>query len=95
MVGFAGLGFYFVIRSSLVKRQYEIAIMRAIGVYKKDIMRAFIIEILLLTTITTLIGYGIATYGFHYFQIVLGEFNLFNVTFISVIGGIVVLYVLT
>lgn len=94
VVGFAGLGFYFVIRSSLVKRQYEIAIMRAIGVYKKDIMRAFIIEILLLTTITTLIGYGIATYGFSLLsESFLGEFNLFNVTFISVIGGIVVLYV--
>lgn len=95
VVGFAGLGFYFVIRSSLVKRQYEIAIMRAIGVYKKDIMRAFVIEIVLLTTITTLIGYGIGTYGFSLLSdSFLGDFNVFNVTFTSVIGGIIVLYVL-
>ena len=93
VIGFAGLGFYFVIRSSLVKRQYEIAIMRAIGVYKKDIMRAFIIEILILTTITTLVGYGIATYGFSLLSnSFLGELNLFNVTFLSVIGGIGVSY---
>ena len=93
VIGFAGLGFYFVIRSSLVKRQYEIAIMRAIGVYKKDIMRAFIIEILILTTITTLVGYGIATYGFSLLSnSFLGELNLFNVTFLSVIGGIGVAY---
>lgn len=94
VIGFAGLGFYFVIRSSLVKRQYEIAIMRAIGVYKKDIMRAFVIEILILTTITTLVGYGIATYGFSLLSnSFLGELNLFNVTFLSVIGGIGVAYV--
>jgi putative ABC transport system permease protein len=94
VIGFAGLGFYFVIRSSLVKRQYEIAIMRAIGVYKKDIMRAFVVEILILTTITTLVGYGIATYGFSLLSnSFLGELNLFNVTFLSVIGGIVVAYV--
>ena len=93
VIGFAGLGFYFVIRSSLVKRQYEIAIMRAIGVYKKDIMRAFVIEILILTTITTLVGYGIATYGFSLLSnSFLGELNLFNVTFLSVIGGIGVAY---
>ena len=93
VIGFAGLGFYFVIRSSLVKRQYEIAIMRAIGVYKKDIMRAFIIEILLLTTITTLVGYGIATYGFSLLSnSFLGELNLFNVSFLSVVGGIGVSY---
>jgi len=93
VIGFAGLGFYFVIRSSLVKRQYEIAIMRAIGVYKKDIMRAFIIEILILTTITTLVGYGIATYGFSLLSnSFLGELNLFNVSFLSVVGGIGVSY---
>ncbi len=93
VIGFAGLGFYFVIRSSLVKRQYEIAIMRAIGVYKKDIMRAFIIEILILTTVTTLVGYGLATYGFSLLSnSFLNELNLFNVSFLSIIGGIGVAY---
>jgi ABC-type antimicrobial peptide transport system permease subunit len=94
VIGFAGLGFYFVIRSSLVKRQYEIAIMRAIGVYKKDIMRAFVIEILILTTITTLVGYGVATYGFSLLSnSFLGELNLFNVTFVSVVGGMGIAYI--
>lgn len=95
VIGIAALGFYFVIRSSLTKRQYDIAIMRAIGVYKRDIFRAFTVEILILTTVSTMIGYGLGTYAFSLLSdSLLGEINLFKVTFLSVIGGIVAAYVI-
>ena len=83
------------IRSSLVKRQYEIAIMRAIGVYKKDILSSFLIEILVLSTVSTLIGYMIGTYGFSILSdSVLGSITLFKVNFLSVIFGLIAAYVI-
>ena len=95
LVGIASLGFYFIIRSSLTKRVKEIAIMRAIGVYKKDIFRAFIIEILILTTFSTMIGYGLSTYGLSLLQdSFINEFNLFKVTFSSIILGAIVAYII-
>lgn len=95
IIGIAALGFFFVIRSSLVKRQYEIAIMRAIGVYKKDILSSFLIEILVLTSISTLIGYLIGSYGFSMLSnSVLGEITLFKVNFLSISIGLVAAYLI-
>jgi len=95
VIGIAALGFYFVIRSSLTKRQYDIAIMRAIGVYKRDIFRAFTVEILILTTVSTMIGYFLGTYAFSLLSnSLLGELNFFKVTFLSVIGGAIVAYII-
>jgi putative ABC transport system permease protein len=95
VIGIAALGFFFVIRSSLVKRQYEIAIMRAIGVYKKDILSSFLIEILVLSTVSTLIGYMIGTYGFSILsESVLGTITLFKVNLLSVIFGLIAAYVI-
>lgn len=95
VVGIAALGFFFVIRSSLTKRQYDIAIMRAIGVYKRDIFRAFTVEIIILTTISTLIGYSLATYAFSLLsQSLLGELNFFKVTFLSFVGGMIASYLI-
>ena len=95
VIGVAALGFFFVIRSSLVKRQYEIAIMRAIGVYKKDILSSFLIEILVLTTVSTLIGYLIGSYGFSILSdSVLGSITLFKVNFLSIILGLVAAFMI-
>jgi putative ABC transport system permease protein len=95
IIGIAALGFFFVIRSSLVKRQYEIAIMRAIGVYKKEILSSFLIEILVLSTVSTLIGYMVGTYGFSILSdSVLGSITLFKVNFLSVIFGLIAAYVI-
>lgn len=95
VIGIAALGFFFVIRSSLTKRQYDIAIMRAIGVYKRDIFRAFCAEIFILTTISTMVGYGLGTYAFSLLSdSLLGELNFFKVTLVSVVGGIIAAYVI-
>jgi putative ABC transport system permease protein len=93
VIGFSFLGFYFVIRSSLIERIYEVSVYRALGVRKSNIMFSFIVEIFMITSISTLIGYGVATIGVNRLvQGLLGEFNFFKVTPLSVLVGIAVLY---
>ena len=95
IIGFALLGFYFVIRSSLISRIYEISVYRALGVRKNDIFRSFIVEIFVLTTISTLVGYTLAIIGLLKLQeSLIGDFNLITVTPLTIIGGLVLLYTL-
>ncbi|MFP4178214.1 MAG: ATP-binding cassette domain-containing protein [Acholeplasmataceae bacterium] len=95
LLGFSLLGFYFVIRSSLISRIYEVSVYRALGVRKKDIFISFLIEILFLTTISTLIGYVLATIGLTRLQEgLLGQFNFFQVTPLTVVAGVILLYLM-
>jgi ABC-type lipoprotein export system ATPase subunit len=95
LIGFSMVGFYFVIRSSLISRIYEVSVHRALGVKKKDIFRSFAIEIFTISTISTLIGYLIATYALNKLQDgLLGTLDFFLVTPITIIMGIVILYIL-
>lgn len=48
---------YFIMRSSLLNRVKEVGIYRAIGVSKKNLIFRFLIEALVLTTLTVFIGY--------------------------------------
>ena len=48
---------YFIMRSSLMNRIKEVGIYRAIGVSKKNLVFKFLIETLVLTVLTVLIGY--------------------------------------
>ena len=52
---------YFIMRSALLNRIKEIGIYRAIGTSKKNLVFRFLIESLLLTTLTVFIGYGITS----------------------------------
>jgi putative ABC transport system permease protein len=89
------LGFYLVIRSSLFQRIYEVSVYRALGVRKEDIFRSFLVEIFVLTTITTLIGFIIASIGMARLQEgLLGQFNFFYVNTLSVIIGIILAYLI-
>ena len=95
IVGFALLGFYFIIRSSLISRIYEISVYRALGVRKKEIFRSFIVEILVLTSVSTLIGYLIASMAISKLQEgLLGTFQLFKITPLTFLAGLVLLYVI-
>ena len=72
------VGFYFVIRSSLISRIYEVSVFRALGVKKNDIFVSFLVEIFVLTTITTFVGYSLASLGLSKIASgFIGEFNLF------------------
>ena len=95
LIGFATLGFYFVIRSSLISRIYEVSVYRALGVKKNDIFRSFIVEIFVITSISTLIGYVLATLALTKLQDGLfGDFNFFLVTPITVVLGLLLAYVI-
>jgi putative ABC transport system permease protein len=95
LLGFALLGFYFVIRSSLISRIYEVSVHRALGVHKKDIFISFLIEIMFLTTISTLVGYVLATIALTRLQEgLLGQLNFFQVTPLSVAAGVALLYLM-
>ncbi len=48
---------YFIMRSSLMNRIKEIGIYRAIGVSKSNLVFKFLVEALVLTTLTVLVGY--------------------------------------
>ena len=48
---------YFIMRSALLNRIKEVGIYRAIGVSKKNLIFKFMIEAVVLTTLTVLIGY--------------------------------------
>jgi len=49
--------FYFVMRSSMIKRIYEIAVYRALGVRRREIYGSFAIEIIMVTTISSVLGF--------------------------------------
>lgn len=57
LVGGSLLAFYFVMRSSMISRIYEISVYRALGVKKTEIYGSFSIEIILLTSVSSLVGF--------------------------------------
>lgn len=92
---FSLVGFYFVIRSSLIERIYEVSVYRALGVKKNDIFRSFFVEIVVLTTISTLVGYILMTVILTKLQKgLLGQLNFFYVAPLSTLVGVIILYTL-
>ena len=95
LIGFSMVGFYFVIRSSLISRIYEVSVYRALGVKKNDIFVSFLIEIFVLTSISTFIGYVIASLGLSKLsEGFIGEFNFFTVNVLTFVLGLIIAYVI-
>jgi len=93
IIGFAMLGFYFIIRSSLISRIYEISVYRALGVRKNEIFRSFIVEIIVLTTLSTFVGYILASIAIGRLQDgLLGQLSLFKITPLTFLVGIIIMY---
>ncbi|MBE6619490.1 MAG: ABC transporter ATP-binding protein/permease [Ruminococcaceae bacterium] len=61
MIAVMSLCMYFIMRSSLMSRIKEIGIYRAIGVSKKNLAFKFLVESLVLTSLTVVIGYIITS----------------------------------
>ncbi len=94
LIGGGLLAFYFVMRSSMISRIYEISVYRALGVRKYEIYSSFSVEIFLLTTISSLIGYILMTLILGAFaNSPLSLFITFKVDFIIVTIGILFVYV--
>jgi len=93
VVGFAMLGFYFVMHSSMISRIYEISVYRALGMKKSELFISFLVEILIISSITSLIGFVVASYAINLAsQTLLGQFRIFLVTPLTILTGVVVLY---
>jgi len=92
-LSFTFIGFYFVIRSSMITRIQEIGIYRALGVKRVEILSMFFFEILILTTVSTLIGY---IFGFilvkTLMKSLLGALNIFATNTFSLILGLILVY---
>ena len=55
----SAISIYFIMRSSLISRIYEVSVYRALGASKNDIRKMFVIEVLLTTTISSIVGFFI------------------------------------
>jgi len=66
IIALMGLFIFFIMRSSFLGRVKEVGIYRAIGVSKKNIKFKFLIETLLISTLTVLIGYILANILLYY-----------------------------
>lgn len=95
LIGISMIGFYFVIRSSLISRIYEVSVYRALGVKKNDIFVSFLLEIFVLTSVSTLIGYVLASFGLNKLsQGFIGEFNFFTVNALTFVVGLIMAYLI-
>jgi ABC-type lipoprotein export system ATPase subunit/ABC-type antimicrobial peptide transport system permease subunit len=93
VLGASAISYFFIIRSSLLSRIYEISVYRALGVSKGDIRKMFVTEIIFITSITSLIGYLVMS-GILYRIQVLSEnyMDLIYISPLSIIGGIGLIY---
>ncbi|MBN2605353.1 MAG: ATP-binding cassette domain-containing protein, partial [Bacilli bacterium] len=92
IVLFSGLGIYYMMRSSMLSRIYSISVYRALGVKQSSIRNSFIIEIIMLTSISSLIGFLFGTYVIRSIQDRSALQHLFFLNYRSILIGIGVIY---
>ncbi len=89
----SSLSFYFMIRSSLIQRIYDIGVYRSLGVSKLDILKMFLIESILLTTMTSLIGFLFMSYMLSQIQDAAQTIiNVVHVSGLTILIGLVFIY---
>lgn len=87
------LQLYFMVRSSLLTRVYEIGVYRALGVSRREIYGLFFYELLLLTTVTSVVGYLLMTLLIKELERILAPVvKLFYFPMPYIIGGLVLIY---
>ncbi len=93
ILGTSVLGFYFLMHSRMISRIYEISVYRSLGMKKRDLFVSHILEATFLTTITSLIGYLIASWFL--ISIANSPFGgqIFIVSPLSVFVGVIVVYI--
>lgn len=93
ILGLNLLGFYFIMRSSMISRIYEISVYRALGMKKSEILVSFIFEVLILTSLTTLIGLIFSNISLISLDdTLIGQFRIFLVNPLTFIAGIIIIY---
>ncbi len=87
------VSFYFIIRSSMMKRIYEIGVYRSLGVKRSDVLKLFAVETFLLTTLSSLLGFSAMTYALFRIQREAATvIELFDVSAPMVLLGIFAIY---
>ena len=77
VLGLMSLCIFFIMRSSFMSRVREIGIYRAIGVSKKNLIFRYLVETLLITSLTVLIGYLVSSLLMGYLSTTVIISNLF------------------
>lgn len=91
----SSLSFYFMIRSSLIQRIYDVGVYRSLGVSKLDILKMFLIESILLTTMTSLIGFLFMSYILSQIQEAAQTIiNVVHVSMLTLVIGIIFIYIM-
>ncbi len=91
----SGISILFVMRSSLSSRLYEISVLRALGAAKRDIRKMFIVEIVIISTISSLIGYIIMVAILMKSQDLVDEYvEILYYSPVSLILGVISLYLI-
>ena len=89
----SAVSYFFIIRSSLLSRIYEISVYRSLGVSKGDIRKIFITEILLITTITSLVTYSLTSLLIYRISQISGSVSIgMDVSALSFFAGLVLIY---
>lgn len=92
-LGATAISFYFVMRSSMITRIYEIGVYRALGTRRFELIKRFIVESAVLTTFSSLIGFGFMTYMIYTTnQSTESFYEIGHVSFLSIVSGVVFIY---
>lgn len=84
---------FFMMRSKMIHRIYEIGVLREIGASRFRIYRIFLIELLVLITMTTIIGYVVSLLLCHLANKKIGGLlGIFNYSPLYAILGVVIIY---
>ncbi|WP_025724769.1 ABC transporter ATP-binding protein/permease [Acholeplasma granularum] len=93
LIGGGLLAFFFVMRSSMISRIYEISVYRALGVRKYEIYSSFSVEIVLLTFVSSFVGFIFMTIILGSISnSPLGSFLKYQIDFIVIILGTLFLF---
>jgi ABC-type lipoprotein export system ATPase subunit/ABC-type antimicrobial peptide transport system permease subunit len=86
---------YFIMRSSLLSRIYEVSVYRALGASKGDIRRMFIAEIFITTSISTIVGFFLMMILLVRAQAEVIEYiQMFRFTFFNISLGVIAIYLI-
>ncbi len=91
----SSLGYFFINKSEMLRHIYQINVYRSLGVRKSEIVKTFVVDIMVLTTVTSLVGY-LLTVGV-FLKLTsgsLGEIALIRAHFPTLILGILVVYLI-
>ncbi|MCF7932881.1 MAG: ABC transporter ATP-binding protein/permease [Acholeplasmataceae bacterium] len=93
IVLFSGLGVYYMTRASMMPRMHDMAIRRALGTPAKTLEASFLVETLLLTSVTSIIGFAVGVTLVLRAQYVSSLQFLFYLNGWTIVMGVVVIYV--